>query len=94
MPGSSFSASAMPSGSNATTFAPADSSAGTISSDGASRISSVLALKVRPSTQTVRPATEPPQKSMTLRAMRFLRLSFTAMTCSTMVCGASTSRAV
>ena len=84
----------MPSGSKATIFAPAACSAGTMSSEGASRMSSVLGLKVSPSTPTVRPFTEPPQKSMTLAAMRFLRALFTSMTCSTMVCGALTSRAV
>ena len=75
-------------------FAPAACSAGTMSSDGASRMSSVLGLKVRPSTPIVRPATEPPQKSMTFSAIFFLRALFTSMTCSTMVCGAFASRAV
>ena len=66
MSGRSLPASVMPSGSKATIFAPAACSAGTMSSEGASRMSSVLGLKVRPSTPIVRPGTEPPQKSMTL----------------------------
>jgi hypothetical protein len=70
-------------------------SAWTMSSDGASRMSSVLGLKVSPSTPIVSPATEPPQKSMTLR--RHLLLAAVVhrrRPVSTIVCAALASRAV
>ena len=46
-------------------------------------MSSVLGLKVRPSTASVLPATLPPQAAMILSAMRALRASLTRTTVST-----------
>ncbi len=50
---------------------------------GAERMSSVPALKVRPRTATVLPATEPPLARMILRTISPLRASFTATAVST-----------
>ncbi len=52
-------------------------------------MSSVFGLKVRPSTATVLPRTEPPQAAITLRPMARLRWLLTAATVSTMRIGAS-----
>ena len=57
--------------------------------DGASRRSSVLGLKVRPSTAIVLPRRLPPRAAATLRAIARLRASFTAATVSTMRSGAA-----
>ena len=62
--------------------------------EGASRMSSVLGLKVRPSTAMVLPRTLPPQAAMTLRAMARLRWSLTETTVSTMRQGVPKSWAV
>jgi hypothetical protein len=59
--------------------------------EGASRISSVLGLKVRPNTAMVLPRSEVPSAAWTLRAIARLRVSFTAATVSTIRCGASWS---
>src|SRR4028119_2395522 len=53
--------------------APASCRAVITSMEGASRMSSVLGLKVSPSTATVLPRTEPPQAATTLRPMARLR---------------------
>ena len=63
-------------------------------SEGASRMSSVLGLKVRPSTAMVLPRRLPPSAAATLRAMARLRTSLTATTVSTMRSGAALSCAV
>ena len=68
----------MPTGSWARTFAPMSSSPVTSGIDGASRMSSVSGLKVRPSTATVLPRRLPPAALATLRAIARLRLSLTA----------------
>ena len=68
-------------------MAPASRRAGTMVRLGASRMSSVLGLKVRPSTAMVLPATEPPQCETILPAMRFLRRLLTSITVSTMRIG-------
>ena len=60
----------------------------------ASRMSSVLGLKVTPSTAMVLPSTLPPQASTTLAAMLFLRSSLTPTTVSTMRKGLPASLAV
>ena len=65
-----------------------------MSSDGASRMSSVLGLKVTPSTPTVLPATEPPQAAMMRSAIAFLRLSLMSTTVSMMRSGLPTCWAV
>src|SRR3546814_5402387 len=62
--------------------------------DGASRMSSVLGLNVRPSTATVLPRALPPIALMTLRPIARLRLSFTATVASTIRTGESWSCAV
>ena len=92
--GRCFSASAMPSGSNAFTRAPACISAGTTTRLGASRMSSVFGLKVRPSTAIVLPATEPPAALITTCAIVSLRRSLAAITASTIVTGEATWWAV
>ena len=74
----------MPSGSKARTVAPSPWRAGTITSDGLSRMSSVPGLKVTPSTAMVLPATEPPQASVILLTMRRFLPSLTPTTASTM----------
>ena len=56
--------------------------------EGASRMSSVFGLKVRPSTAMVLPRMSA-QRAMTLRAMARLRFSLTATTVSTMRIGMS-----
>ena len=61
---------------------------------GASRMSSVFGLKVRPSTASVLPATEPPQWATILAAIRFLRAVLTATTDSTIRVGAPACSAV
>ncbi len=61
---------------------------------GASRMSSVFGLKVRPSTARVLPATEPPQWAMILAAICFLRAALTATTDSTIRIGAPACSAV
>ena len=61
---------------------------------GASRMSSVFGLKVRPSTANVFPATLPPQALTIFSAILRLRVSFTATTCSTIEIGAPASWAV
>ncbi|MNE40712.1 hypothetical protein D3C80_1347490 [compost metagenome] len=72
-------ASCMPSGSKAWTVAPLAIRAGATSSDGASRMSSVLGLKVRPSRATVLPfRSVPPRAAATRSAMAFLRASLTS----------------
>ncbi|VUD75111.1 hypothetical protein MET9862_05753 [Methylobacterium symbioticum] len=65
-----------------------------MASAGASRMSSVLGLKVRPRSATVLPRTPPPQAAITLRAIARLRLSLTAATVSTIRIGAPWSWAV
>ena len=52
--------------------------------DGASRMSSVSGLKVRPSTAMVLPRSEPPSAWLTFRAIARLRFSLTASADSTM----------
>ena len=74
--------------------APSACSAGMISRLGAARMSSVFGLKVKPSTARVLPRTEPPQVSITRRAMLFLRSSLTATTVSTIRTPPPASRAV
>ena len=54
---------------------------------GESRMSSVLGLKVSPSTATVLPRTEPPAAAITFLAIARLRWSFTAATVSTILTG-------
>ena len=78
----------MPAGSKARTVAPAACSAGTMTRLGASRTSSVLGLKVRPSTAMLLPVTAPPQAPAMISAMRRLRASLTSITVSTMRVGA------
>ncbi len=65
-----------------------------MSIEGASRMSSVLGLKVRPSIAIVLPRTEPPQAAMTFRPIARLRWLLTAATVSTRRMGASKSCAV
>src|ERR1700716_3316984 len=73
----------MPTGSCARIFAPMSSSPVTSGIEGASRMSSVSGLKVRPSTATVLPRKLPPAALETLRAIARLRLSLTPSTAST-----------
>ncbi len=61
---------------------------------GESRMSSVLGLKVRPSTPMVLPRTSPPTAAMTLRAIARLRVSLTATVVSIRRMGAPLSSAV
>ena len=65
-----------------------------MSRDGASRMSSVLGLKVRPRTPTVRPARSPSTAAATLAAMAFLRASLTATVVSMRRTGEPASVAV
>src|SRR5450756_1345129 len=69
MSGSSRLACSMPTGSKARTFAPMSNRPVTSGIDGASRMSSVSGLKVRPSTAMVLPRSSPPSALATLRAM-------------------------
>src|SRR5262249_26125773 len=62
-------------------------SAGTIMRLGASRMSSVFGLNVRPSTATVLPCSEPLQAATTLATIARLRASFTAITVVTILVG-------
>ena len=64
-----FLASSMPTGSNARTFAPMSCKAIIKGIEGASRMSSVLGLKVGPRTATVLPRNTPAKLTDTLRAM-------------------------
>ena len=83
MSGNSLRACSMPTGSCARTLAPMSSSPVTSGIDGASRMSSVSGLKVRPSTAMVLPRRPPPAAPATLRAIARLRLSLTVSTAST-----------
>ncbi len=67
---------------------PASSSAWTIASEGASRMSSVLGLKARPSKATVLPRGSSPSALITLRPIARLRASLTLTTASTIRSGA------
>src|SRR5438552_3461670 len=84
----------MPSGSKAWMRAPAAARAGRMARLGASRMSSVLGLKVRPSTARVLPARLPPQAAMILSAIRRLRAWLTSTTVSTIASATAASRAV
>ena len=62
--------------------APPPIRAGTMVRLGASRMSSVLGLKVTPSTATVRPLKEPPQASRSFSTIRAFTSLFTCITVS------------
>ena len=74
--------------------APSSASRLTIGRLGASRMSSVSGLNVRPSTAMVLPWTEPPAAWMTRAAMLLLRASLTATVASTRRDGAPQSCAI
>src|SRR4051812_26718811 len=94
MSGNSRRACSIPAGSYARTLAPKSSSPVTSGIEGASRMSSVSGLKVRPSTAKVLPRRLPPAAWATLRAIARLRLSLTASTASMIRSGTSWSSAI
>ena len=69
-------------------MAPRSSNAPITTRLGASRMSSVLGLKVRPKTATVFPRSEPPHAATTLSAIARLRASLIPITVSTILTGA------